>query len=120
MNSTRSTSLTLARRLAISCQRLDSPRPPADSEGIMEVVGDLGYIQIDPIRIVERSHLLVLWSRLGPYDPAHLNSLLWKEKRLFEDWAQATSIVLAEDYPIFKALKRGFARGRPVLGREDS
>jgi uncharacterized protein YcaQ len=75
----------------------------------MDVMRDLGYLQIDPMRIVERSHLLVLWSRLGPYDSAHLDKLLWKERRLFEDWAQATSIVLTDDYPIFSALKRTFA-----------
>jgi uncharacterized protein YcaQ len=40
-----------------------------------------------------------------------LDRLLWKEKQLFEDWAQATSIVLTEDYPIFSALKNHFASG---------
>ena len=92
-------------------QRLAGPRPPADSTGIMDVMRDLGYVQIDPMRVVERSHLLVLWSRLGQYDSAHLVLLLWKERRLFQDWAQATSIVLTEDYPIFSALKRSFATG---------
>jgi len=92
-------------------QRLAGPRPPADSNGIMDVMRDLGYVQFDPMRVVEQSHLLVLWSRLGQYDPAHLDMLLWKERRLFEDWAQANSIVLTEDYPIFIALKRSFATG---------
>lgn len=92
-------------------QRLAGPRPPADSTGIMDVMRDLGCVQIDPMRVVERSHLLVLWSRLGQYDPAQLDVLLWKERRLFQDWAQASSIVLTEDYPIFKALKRSFATG---------
>jgi uncharacterized protein YcaQ len=101
----------LARRLTITRQRLAGPRPTADSVGMMEVKRDLGYLQIDPMRVVERSHLLVLWSRLGRYDPSHLDALLWKEKRLFQDWAQATSIVLTEDYPIFAALKRSFATG---------
>lgn len=111
MNTIRTLSPTLARRLAIMRQHLAGPRPLADSNGIMDVTRDLGYIQIDPMRVVERSHLLVLWSRLGPYDLAHLDKLLWNERQLFEDWAQATSIVLTEDYPIFKALKRTFATG---------
>jgi uncharacterized protein YcaQ len=77
----------------------------------MNVMRDIRYLQIDPMRIVEQSHLLVLWSRLGKYDRRHLDRLLWKEKQLFEDWAQATSIVLIEDYPIFSALKSHFASG---------
>ena len=111
MNTTHTLTPTLARRLAVMRQRLAGPRPSADSNGIMDIMHDLGYIQIDPMKVVERSHLLVLWSRLGPYNLTHLDELLWKERQLFEDWAQATSIVLTEDYPIFKALKRTFAAG---------
>jgi len=107
----RTLSPMLARRLAITRQHLAGPHPPADSNGIMDVMHDLGYLQIDPMRILAPSHLLVLWSRLGQYDPAYLDMLLWKERRLFEDWAQTTSIVLTEDYPIFSALKRSFATG---------
>ncbi|MDR7419627.1 MAG: crosslink repair DNA glycosylase YcaQ family protein [Armatimonadota bacterium] len=94
-----------ARRLAITRQRLAGPRPPRTPEGILGLVRELGCLQIDPTSVVARSHLLVLWSRLGRYDPAHLNTLLWEERRLFEDWAHAASIVLTEDYPIFRALK---------------
>jgi uncharacterized protein YcaQ len=104
-------SLALARRLAITRQRLAGPRPPADVTGIMHIVRDLGCLQLDPISAVARSHLLVLWSRLGPYDPAHLDALLWEERQLFEYWAHAASIVLTEDYPIHQARMRGYATG---------
>ena len=77
----------------------------------MSVMQDIRYLQYDPMRIVAPSHFLVLWSRLGSYDLGLLDALLWKERRLFEDWAQATSIVLSEDYSIFNALKQGFAGG---------
>lgn len=100
-----------ARRLAIVRQRLAGPQPAADCEGIMDVMQSLRYLQIDPMRVVAPSHLLVLWSRIGPYDSSLVDTLLWKERRLIDDWAQATSIVLTEDYPIFSALKRGFAAG---------
>jgi len=101
----------LARRLAIMRQRLAGPRLPPNSTGIMDVMRNLSYLQIDPMKVVERSHLLVLWSRLGQYDPTELDKLLWAERQLFEDWAQATSIVLTEDYPIFSTLKRSFPTG---------
>jgi uncharacterized protein YcaQ len=77
----------------------------------MDVMHDIGYVQIDPMRIVAPSHLLVLWSRLGQYNTAELDKLLWEERRLFQDWAQATSIVLTEDYPLFSSFKRSFATG---------
>jgi len=104
-------SQTLARRLALMRQHLAGPRLPPDSSGIMAVMRDLGYMQLDPMRVVAPSHLLTLWSRLGQYDPTHLDVLMWKERRLFQDWAQGSSIVLTEDYPIFSALKRSFATG---------
>ena len=44
----------------------------ADREAIMEVATELASLQLDPINVVARSHLLVLWSRLGRYDPADL------------------------------------------------
>jgi uncharacterized protein YcaQ len=77
----------------------------------MRIIRDLGYIQIDPMRVVERSHVLVLWSRIGKYNPSILDDLLWRDRQLFEDWAQATSIVPTQDYPIFKSLKQSFATG---------
>jgi hypothetical protein len=79
---------------------------------------DIRYLQYDPMRVVAPSHLLVLWSRLGQYDPALLDSLLWRERKLFEDWAQTTSIVLTEDYSIFNALKQGFASGNTPSARK--
>ncbi len=99
-----------ARRLAVARQRLAGARPSADAEGILSVVRDLGCLQIDPIMTVARSHDLVLWSRLGTYDPALLDRLLWTERRLFEDWAHCMSIVLMEDYPVFAKLRRDALR----------
>ncbi|NIP22845.1 MAG: hypothetical protein GWO38_03240 [Phycisphaerae bacterium] len=74
----------MARRLAITRQRLAGPRPKPDAAGILAVIRDLNCLQLDPISAVAPSHLLVLWSRLGTYDPAHLDTLLWEERRLFE------------------------------------
>jgi uncharacterized protein YcaQ len=92
---------TLARRLAITRQRLAGPPPPTpDAAGILDMVRDLGCLQLDPMTVVARSHQLVLWSRLGGYDLADLDTLLWRERKLFEYWAHCASIVLTEDYPI--------------------
>jgi uncharacterized protein YcaQ len=100
---------TLARRLAVTRQHLAGQRAPANSEGILQIVRDLGCLQLDPISVVARSHRLVLWSRLGAYDPAHLDALLWRERKLFEYWAHCASIVLTEDYPLHRAFMRNYA-----------
>lgn len=108
----RKLSSTQARRLAVTRQRLAGPPLPADADGIMQVMRDLGCVQLDPISAVARSHLLVLWSRIGAYDPAQLDLLLWRDRRLCEYWAHCASIVLTEHYPIHHTLMRHYAAER--------
>ncbi len=91
---------TLARRLAITRQRLAGPAAPPTIAGALDVIRDLGCLQIDPTSIVAPTQLLVLWSRIGVYDPALLDTLRWEERVLFEYWAHAAAIVLTEDYPV--------------------
>src|SRR5579859_3567141 len=68
-----------ARRIAVRAQLLDG-----STTDVLPTVRHLGYLQLDPTNRVARSHLLVLWSRLGTYDPADLEHLLWQERALFE------------------------------------
>jgi uncharacterized protein YcaQ len=67
----------------------------------MDLMEDMRYIQLDPTSTVAQSHLLVLWSRLGAFNPSDLDRLMWKEKKLFEGWAHRASIVMTEDYPLY-------------------
>ncbi len=111
MHPTRSLPLTLARRLVLTCQRLTGPRPMVTGDTMLDVIRDVGCLQLDPLNVVARSHLLVLWSRLGSYDPTLLDTLLWQERRLFEYWAHAASIVLTEDYQLFQLRMRSYLIG---------
>jgi uncharacterized protein len=101
-------SLQDARRLAISRQRLDDWSRPsaADGAAILDLFRRLGCIQLDPIRHVERTHLLVLWSRLGLFDLAELEKLRFTDRALFEYWAHAASLVLTEEWPVHNWLMR--------------
>jgi uncharacterized protein len=109
----------LARRLAVSRQRLSDPPPAAAGpEAIMSVVSGLGSLQLDPISVVARSHQLVLWSRLGRYDPEDLEALLWRERRLFEYWTHAAAVVCTDDYPIHSLLMRRYPSERHRKLRE--
>jgi uncharacterized protein len=101
-------SLGEARRLAVRSQHLAGPEPGTGLDGLRQVLRGLRVLQLDPVNVVARSHLLVLWSRLGAFDRADLDTLLWQERWLFEYWAHAASIVLTEDYPIHHLMMRRY------------
>jgi uncharacterized protein len=104
----RTITLETARRLAVSKQLLARPRPPATADGILEAVERLGRLQLDPTSVVARSHLLVLWSRLGAYDSADLTRLLEEERSLFEYRA---FIVPTAHFALYRPQMRSFPRG---------
>jgi uncharacterized protein len=88
-------SLAQARRIAVRAQLLDG-----SATSVLETVRRLGFLQIDPISTVAPPQQLVLWSRLGPFDAAELDRLLWEERKLFE-WAAFIRPI--EDYPLLRA-----------------
>jgi uncharacterized protein YcaQ len=102
-----------ARRLAVARQRLSGPRPePVTTDDIYELVRAIGCLQLDPTAVVARSHLLVLFSRLGPFDPKLVDILLWDERRIYEYWAHQASIVPTEDRSLHLALPPPWADPR--------
>jgi uncharacterized protein YcaQ len=87
-----------ARRIAVRAQLLDG-----SATDLLSTVRQLGFLQMDPISTVAPPQYLVLWSRLGPYDRAELDRLLWEEKKLFEWNAFIWPI---EDLPLIRARMR--------------
>ena len=71
--------------------------------GVRDTVRRLGFLQIDPIATVAPPQYLVPWSRLGNYDAAELDRLLWEERTLFE-WN--AFIYPIEDLPLIQARMR--------------
>jgi uncharacterized protein YcaQ len=92
-----------ARRIAVRAQLLDG-----SARTVLDTVRRLGFLQLDPISTVAPPQRLVLWSRLGPYDPAELDRLLWEERQLVE-WG--AFIWPVETLPLLRALMRR-PRGR--------
>src|SRR5687768_5836736 len=100
-------SIQEARALAVIASRLDRrPRPTRDAAvqkaRLLEMIRALGCVQLDTISVVSRSHETVLWSRLGPYDPALLAELHHPDGALFEYWAHAAAILPIEAFPYFR------------------
>ena len=103
-----------ARRLAITAQRLGGPAPRKrpGREEILEIARTLRCLQLDPTSVVARNHLLVVFSRLGPYDVTLLEQLAYEERALFEYWAHEASLVLTEDLPLHRWLMRTWRHRR--------
>jgi len=78
-------------------------RPPraATKRGVVEVIRQMGALQIDTIQTVARSPYLVLWSRLGAYEPRWLEELL-AGGEVFEYWSHAACFLPVEDYPLYR------------------
>jgi hypothetical protein len=112
-------SLTEAQRLAVAAQSLDCQPPTQPTKAdVLALVRQLGCIQIDTIHVVARSPYLILWSRLGDYDPAWLDQLLYPDRQVFEYWAHAASIVPIEHWPLFRSRMLEYARGEHGWGSD--
>ncbi len=77
---------------------------------MLGVIRSIRCVQLDPIAVVARSPHLVLGSRVAGFDPKHLDRLLWRDRSVYEYWAHAASIVLAEDHPIHAWFMRRYLR----------
>ena len=103
-------SLADARALLLAAQGLDRrPDRPADKAALLETIRRMGALQIDTIQVVARSPYLVLWSRLGSYDPRWLDELL-AEGELFEYWSHAACFLPIEHYPLYRHRMLAFGR----------
>ncbi|EKP0276444.1 YcaQ family DNA glycosylase [Aeromonas bestiarum] len=95
-------SLQDARHLQLAAQSLLAPRrskaTPAD---LLATIRRMALLQIDTISVVARSPYLVLFSRLGQYEPRWLEQLL-ADGDLFEYWAHEACFVPREDYRLLR------------------
>ncbi len=93
--------LCAARTLALHTQRLTTPHgaePDPTPDAIHDLVEALLYVQIDTLQMVHRAQYVTLWSRLGSYDTADFDRLIYDQRRLFEYWGHAASIIPLSEY----------------------
>ena len=90
-----------ARSFFLRKQLLNNTKIPRGKKGALHVIQKLGYVQIDTINVVERSHHLVLHSRLPDYKQDYLHELHAKDKKIFEYWAHAASYIPMQDYRFY-------------------
>jgi uncharacterized protein YcaQ len=91
----------IARDLAVIKQGLNKRPVLNDKETILEVIKKIKMLQLDTINVVERSHYLVILSRIGNYKKRNLDELLHPDKVLFEQWSHADCLIPIEFYPFY-------------------
>jgi uncharacterized protein len=86
-----------ARRIWLHAQRLDTTEPfGSGPKATPAAVAHLGYVQIDPIYVIERSHHHILHTRIPSYRREHLHRAQSIDNTVFEYWAHALSYLPIE------------------------
>ena len=95
-------SITAARHLHLAAQGLlRKPSRRAKPDDILPTIRRMSLLQIDTINIVARSPYLVLFSRLGAFEPHWLDDAL-RNGELMEYWAHEACFLPREDFALVR------------------
>jgi uncharacterized protein YcaQ len=97
-----------ARRIWIGAQRLDTPTPFGEGpQATRLAIEHLGYVQIDTINVIERSHHHILYTRIPAYRRSDLHHVQTIDRTVFEYWAHALAYIPTADFRFFlREMKR--------------
>lgn len=91
-----------ARRVALGAQGLTRSRPAGAVTGrhLRSTLRRLGFFQIDSVNVLQRAHLMPLYSRRGPYDLEIFHRAGGRAPRaMFEYWAHVATFVDVDLWP---------------------
>lgn len=93
-----------ARRIALAAQGFRDPRPTGavDRRHLRRVMGRLQLLQLDSVPVVIRTQYMPGFSRLGPYDPAVLERIAYRDDEWIEAWCHEASLVPVTDEPLLR------------------
>ncbi|GAA1993123.1 winged helix-turn-helix domain-containing protein [Microbacterium pumilum] len=93
-----------ARRIAVSAQGFGRSRPATPGTRQLNIeLSRMATLQIDSVNVFARSHYMPLFSRVGSYDTAALDRLLFAQKSPYvEYWAHMASFIPAGDWELFR------------------
>ena len=99
-----------ARRVAIAAQGLDSARNPRtiDVRHIRRLIHTTGLLQLDFVNVLVPAHHLVVYSRLGAYDPDCFRRAVYTRGEFTEQWAHEASIVPTSAWPLLEHRRKAF------------
>src|SRR5260370_22225073 len=104
---------TQARRIWLRAQRLETSAPFGEGpQATAAAVEHLGYVQIDTINVIERSHHHILWTRIPEYRRTDLHQAQSVDRSVFEYWTHALSYLPTGDMRLFiPAMRRHLREG---------
>ncbi len=94
--------LEQARTIWLHAQRLDEAAPfGAGPDAVRLATAHLGYVQIDTINVIERSHHHILHTRIPDYQLGDLEQAQSVDKSVFEYWTHALAYIPTADFRYF-------------------
>jgi uncharacterized protein YcaQ len=112
-----------ARRVVIAAQALHKPRPACDVDRrhIRRVVQTLGILQLDFVNVLVPAHYLIVYSRLGGYERARFDKLIYESREFTEQWAHEASIVPVDAWPLLEHRRKAFRpwSNSPIMKLKD-
>lgn len=88
-----------ARRLWLAAHHLATP--PTGEADLLQVIRNLGFVQIDTVRNIVRAHDHILWSRVRQYREGMVWRLL-SQRDLFEHFTHDASLIPMDVYPMWQ------------------
>src|SRR3970282_2786142 len=90
----------VARRFLVLRHLLAPPRAlPPEPESVLRGMDRVGSLQFDPLEIAGRNHDLVLLARIAGYRREWTDHWLYEDRRLYETYNKALSIVPVAHLP---------------------
>jgi len=93
-----------ARRVALAAQGFARARPEvAGTRQLNAALARMATLQIDSVNVFARSHYMPLFARVGSYDTAALDRLLFARRAPYvEYWAHVAAFIPASDWGLFR------------------
>lgn len=102
-----------ARNFVINSQLLSDGKQPS-----LDIIRQLGYVQIDTLAVAERAHHHVFHTRNAEYSKSELSAMI-KNRQVFEYWSHAASFLPMDDYRYSLIRKKEYARGKSHWFKQD-
>lgn len=110
--------LAQARRLALVSQQLPRSSFRRGLNGTRDAIEHMGYVQIDTISVVQRSHHHTLWNRVPHYRPRYVDKLV-SNRSIFEYWSHAAAYLPMRDFRFCLPRMRALSGGRRLWYERD-
>jgi uncharacterized protein YcaQ len=92
-----------ARRLLLYLHGLSfAVRKKLTSQGLLELIEHMGFVQVDSINTIARAHHMILFTRDPAYRQGQLAHLIERERSLFENWTHDAAIIPMKFYRYWK------------------